>query len=96
MDPNILSIIISALAGLVAGHGTGAAGQTMSLGPIGNTVTGAIGGVGGGLIGALIPALQQIGTSGINGSSVGGGAIGGIILTAIVGMLRNNVGNPQP
>ncbi len=92
MDQNTLNIIISVIVGLIAGHGTGAANQNTSLGPLGNSVTGALGGLGGGLVGALVPALQQIGTSGINGSNVGGGALGGIILTAIVGALRNNMG----
>ncbi len=93
MDQNTLNIIIAAIAGLVAGHGTGAANQTTSLGPLGNTITGALGGVGGGLLGVLIPALQQIGNSSVNGGNLGAGAIGGIILTAIVGMLTNSKGN---
>lgn len=96
MDQNILNIIISIIAGLAAGHGTGAANQNTSLGPLGNTVTGALGGLGGGILGALIPALQQIGSSGINGGNVGGGALGGMILTAIVGAIRNSSNTPGP
>ncbi|MDE2383301.1 MAG: hypothetical protein KGO53_01675 [Alphaproteobacteria bacterium] len=92
MDQNTLNLIISAIAGLAAGHGTGAANQSTSLGPVGNTATGAIGGVLGGLIAALVPALQQIGTGTVNGGNLGGGAIGGIVLTAIVSALKNNMG----
>ena len=95
LDQNTLNIIISIIAGLVAGHGTGAANQNTSLGPLGNSVTGALGGLGGGILGALIPALQQLGTGNLNGGNVGGGALGGIILTAIVGALRNG-GNTTP
>ena len=94
MDQATLNLIISAIVGLLAGHGTGAANQSSSLGPLGNSVTGALGGLGGGLIAALIPALQQIGTTGVNGSNVGGGALGGIILTAVVAALRNKTGTP--
>ena len=96
MDQNTINIIIAAIAGLLAGHGTGAANQTTSLGPIGNTITGALGGVGGGLLGALIPALQQIGNGTVNGGNLGAGAIGGIILTAIVGALTNANSNIKP
>ncbi len=96
MDQNTLNIIISVIVGLIAGHGTGAANQTTSLGPLGNSVTGALGGLGGGLVAALVPALQQIGTSGVNGSNVGGGAIGGIVLTAIVAALKNNMSGGTP
>lgn len=91
MDQATLNLIISAIAGLVAGHGTGAAAQNTNLGPVGNTATGAIGGVLGGLVGALVPALQQIGTAQANGANIGGGAIGGIILTAIIGYLKNQM-----
>jgi uncharacterized membrane protein YeaQ/YmgE (transglycosylase-associated protein family) len=96
LDQNTLNIIISVIVGLIAGHGTGAANQTTSLGPLGNSVTGALGGLGGGLVAALVPALQQIGTSGVNGSNVGGGAIGGIVLTAIVAALKNNMSGGTP
>jgi hypothetical protein len=90
LDQNTLNIIISVIVGLIAGHGTGAANQNTSLGPVGNSATGAVGGLIGGLVAALVPALQQIGTTGVNGSNVGGGALGGIILTAIVAALKNN------
>jgi len=96
LDQNTLNLIISAVVGLLAGHGTGAANQNASLGPIGNSITGALGGLGGGLLGALIPALQQVGSSGINGSNVGGGALGGIVLTAIISALRNNNSGSAP
>ena len=95
MDQNLINIIISVIAGLAAGHGTGAANQNTTLGPLGNTVTGALGGLGGGLLGALVPALQQVGSGAINGSNVGGGALGGVLLTAIVAAIRNNAGNGQ-
>ena len=96
MDQNTLNIIVSIIAGLVAGHGTGAANQNTTLGPLGNTVTGALGGLGGGILGALVPALQQVGNGSLKGGNVGGGALGGIILTAIVGAIRNNSNNATP
>lgn len=93
----IVQIIIQLVAGAVGGNLAGAA-RNLSLGPAGNTIAGAIGGLGGGWLATLIPALQTTAESfditALLGQIVGGGA-GGAILTAIVGMVRNMMGGAQ-
>jgi uncharacterized membrane protein YeaQ/YmgE (transglycosylase-associated protein family) len=94
MSAAIVNLIIQIIAGLIGGNAVGSGMKNASLGAVGNTIVGAVGGVGGGwILGALVPALQ--GTAGIDivsiiGQLVGGG-VGGAILTAIVGAIRNSM-----
>src|SRR5262249_3844454 len=54
----IVNLIIQLVAGVVGGNAAGAALKDYNLGGVGNTIAGAIGGVGGGqLLQALIPAI---------------------------------------
>ena len=56
MSATIINLIIQLIAGVVGGNAVGAASQDLNLGTLGNTIAGAIGGVGGGeLLTALIP-----------------------------------------
>jgi hypothetical protein len=96
LDSTIINLIIQAVAGALGGNAAGAAMKDASLGGAGNTIAGAIGGVGGGqLLTALIPMLQGAAGGGldigaIHGQVVGGG-VGGAILTAIVGLIKNSM-----
>lgn len=94
MSATIINLIIQLIAGAVGGNAVGAAMKNMSLGSAGNTVAGAIGGLGGGwILSVLMPALQGAGGLDI-GSIVGqvvGGGVGGGVLTAIAGLIKNNV-----
>ena len=55
---DIISLIIQAVGGVAGGNAAGKGIPNADLGPLGNTVAGAIGGAGGGqLLQALIPAL---------------------------------------
>jgi hypothetical protein len=96
----IINLIIQIVAGIAGGHGAGKATPSFDVGPLGNTIVGAIGGAGGGqLLQLLMPALAGAAGGGLDlGSIVGqlvGGGAGGAILTAIVGLLKNNLGGPQ-
>jgi len=54
----IINLIIQLIAGVVGGNAAGAALKDYNLGNLGNTIAGAIGGVGGGqILQALIPAI---------------------------------------
>ncbi len=94
MGPSIINIIIEIVAGAIGGNAAGAAMKNASLGGAGNTIAGAIGGLGGGqLLQLVIPMLQ--GAAGGGGLDIGaiigqvvGGGIGGAILTAIVGAIK--------
>ena len=90
---NILGLVISLLGGAAGGNLAGSALKDKSLGAIGDTFAGIMGG---GLGGALLQSLGvldvdrwavglDIGT--VIGSALAGGAGGGIV-TAIVGALR--------
>jgi hypothetical protein len=80
MDSSITSILMSALGGGAGGNILGMLMKNRSMGPMWNTILGAIGGILGG---------QALGTtmSGIGGD-IGGGAIGGILLTLIGSFLK--------
>lgn len=63
----------------------GAALKKYSLGVLGNSIAGIVGGgVGGQLLSSLIPALAD----GIGGQVAGGG-IGGMVVMVIVGMIKS-------
>jgi uncharacterized membrane protein YeaQ/YmgE (transglycosylase-associated protein family) len=89
---NIIGLVISLLGGAAGGNLAGSAMKDKSLGAIGDTVTGILGG---GLGGALLQSLGvldveqsavglDIGT--VIGAAVAGGAGGGIVM-AIIGAL---------
>ena len=85
----ILPIILQLVGGAGGGNGIGALLKKLDLGPIFNTIVGMIGGFGGTQLLNLIPALQ--GGQGIVPILVNfiGGGVGGGVLTAIVGLIRN-------
>ncbi len=69
------------------------------LGTLGNTIAGALGGVGGGqILTALLPMLagtaENVDIGAIVGQAVGGG-VAGAIVTLVVGLIKNTpVGQP--
>ena len=64
MSATIINLIIQLIAGAVGGNAAGAASKDISLGTLGNTIVGAVGGVGGGqLLSALIPMMAGAGNN---------------------------------
>src|SRR6266576_1727433 len=64
MSATIINLIIQIIAGAVGGNAAGAASKDISLGTLGNTIAGAVGGVGGGqLLSALVPMLAGAGNN---------------------------------
>ena len=96
----IINLIIQLVAGIVGGNVAGAALKDYNLGGIGNTIAGALGGVGGGqLLQVAIPAIAaaaggNLDVGAIIGQIVGGGA-GGAILTVIVGLVKSMMASQQ-
>jgi uncharacterized membrane protein YeaQ/YmgE (transglycosylase-associated protein family) len=94
MSPTIINLIVQLISGAVGGNAAGKINPSFDLGALVNTILGAIGGVGGGyLIGMLAPALVAAEGAGIDVAAlatqaVGGGAAG-LIVTAIIGAIRN-------
>jgi hypothetical protein len=90
---NLTTLIIQLIAGALGGHGVGTLSKDTSLGPLGNTIAGALGG---GVLGQIISALLGVGgtaaASGLDVSSivsafVTGGVSGGVT-TLIVAFLK--------
>jgi hypothetical protein len=79
---DLTAILIQLISGAVGGNVAGLANKLKSLGPVLNTILGALGGLGGGqLAGAAM--------GGSTATQVGGSAIVGALLPLIVGMLKN-------
>ncbi len=93
MSGMFINLIIQAIAGAVGGNAAGAELRDMSLGMAGNTIAGAIGGgLGGQLLAAFIPMLAQtVSTTDVFAfaGQVLGGCVGGAVLTAVVGLIKN-------
>ena len=90
---DITSLILQLLGGAAGGNAIGKGMPNVDLGSLGNTIAGAVGGVGGGqILSMLIPMLAG-GSGGLDvgaivGQLIGGGA-GGAILTAVIGLIKN-------
>lgn len=100
MDPADVNLIVSLVSGAVGGNVAGALFKQLSLGTIGNSIAGIVGGgVGAKILGILIPALGALTatkTGGLDLSAVGaqaaGGGVGGGVLMIIVGLVRSLLG----
>ena len=90
---DIISLIIQAISGAVGGNVAGAAMKEKSLGTVGNSIAGILGGGPGG---TLLHAVMGSAAAGGGGmdltsilSNVAGGGVGGAILMAVVGLIKN-------
>ena len=92
----VINLIIQIVAGALGGNGIAAAVKNADMGSTGNSIVGALGGIGGGW---LLPMLTGLGaTAAGGGMDIGaivgqliGGGVGGAILTVIVGMIKNSM-----
>jgi uncharacterized membrane protein YeaQ/YmgE (transglycosylase-associated protein family) len=81
-------LIIQLVLGAIGGNIGGALMKNLSLGPLGNSIAGI---VGGGLGGQILTAVLG-GAAASGGNMVGniaGGGIGGIVVMIIVGLIKN-------
>jgi hypothetical protein len=96
---NVMGIVTDLIAGGVGGNIAGAVLKKFDLGPIGNSIAGAIGGAGGGQLlgmlmsgGAAAAATSAASSGGMDMTSlignVAGGGVGGAILMAVVGLIK--------
>jgi uncharacterized membrane protein YeaQ/YmgE (transglycosylase-associated protein family) len=99
---NVMGIVTDLIAGGVGGNIAGALLKKFDLGPIGNTVAGIVGGVGGGQLlsmlmsgGAAAAVTSAASSGGMDMSSiignVAGGGVGGAIVMAIVGLVKAQI-----
>ena len=82
----LLPIIIQAVTGIIGGLGVSAALKNAAMSMVTKVVAGLVGGIAGGQI--LANVMTDAGAL----ADVAGGVGGGAILTAIVGMIMNNMG----
>ena len=93
---NIMSLIIEAISGAVGGNLAGAAMKENSLGTVGNSIAGLLGGGAGGLIlHAIMGGNAAAGGGSLDMttilSNIAGGGVGGAILMAVVGIIKNKM-----
>jgi uncharacterized membrane protein YeaQ/YmgE (transglycosylase-associated protein family) len=88
---SLLPIIIQLVAGAVGGNVGGAALKNSSLGGLGNTIAGALGGVGGGSL--LGPLLGMAGSAagGVDIGSIATSGVGGIVLQIVAGLIKSQM-----
>ena len=94
---DITSLIVEAVSGAVGGNVAGAAMKEKSLGAVGNSIAGI---VGGGLGGTILQSVLGSAAAGGGGmdmqsilSNVGGGGVGGAILMVVVALIKNAMAN---
>ena len=96
----IVPILVQLIAGGAGGNVIGQIVKSLNLGPAGNTIVGAIGGVVGTWLAGRIPGLDSLvgaaaGTGGLDmGALAGQGAAGlvsGGVLTAIAGLIKSSM-----
>ncbi len=78
---DLTSLLLQLVSGAVGGNVAGVANKAKSLGPLINTILGALGGLGGG-------QLAGAATNGGTATEVGASAVVGALLPLIVGMLK--------
>lgn len=92
---DLVSILVQLIGGAVGGSASGKTIKSADLGSLWNAVAGAIGGLGGGSIIAALGGAAGGATGGLDVASIAtqllGSGLGGVILQAIVGLLKNKV-----
>jgi hypothetical protein len=98
---SLIPLIIQALSGAAGGNIAGAVLKNLSLGPLGNSIAGILGGAGGGY---LLQNVLNIGGKALAGGSLdistiiqqvlGGGVSGGILM-AVVGLIKSMMASGQ-
>jgi uncharacterized membrane protein YeaQ/YmgE (transglycosylase-associated protein family) len=89
-----MELIIQLIAGAIGGNAAGAAMKNLSLGTLGNSIAGIVGGgAGGQLMGMLGMGGAAAAGSGMDIGAMlqqaAGGGVGGVVVMAIVGFVKN-------
>lgn len=94
---NWIQMIISLVSGVVGGNAAGALMKDKSLGPVGNSVAGLLGG---GIGGFILQAAGLVDSGATGGGmdigsvlgNIAGSGVGGGVLMAIVGFIKQSMG----
>jgi uncharacterized membrane protein YeaQ/YmgE (transglycosylase-associated protein family) len=91
MGPGVTQLIVDLISGGIDGNIAGALLKKFSLGPVGNTIGGLIGG---GVGKEIVSAMGMLpGGGGGMVVDIGGSAVGGATPMAIVGAIKNAAAN---
>lgn len=90
---DLTSLMIQLISGAIGGNAAGAASKDMSLGPVGNTIAGALGGgVGGQILNSVLGLGGAAAASGLDiGTIVQGfltGGISGGVTALVIGAIK--------
>lgn len=95
---DLTAIIAQLVGGVVGGTASGKVIKDSDLGSIGNLITGAIGGLGGGtllssILGQAATAATTTGSFDIGHivTQLVGGGVGGVILQVVIGLIKNKM-----
>lgn len=93
---NLTSLIIQLISGAIGGNAAGAYAKDMSLGPLGNTIAGALGGgVGGQILNSVLGLGGAAAASGLDiGTIVSGfltGGVSGGVVALIAGLIKSKM-----
>lgn len=92
MQGAFVSWLISLVTGAVGGNIAGAIFKKLSLGTLGNTVVGIVGGgLGGQLLGAVLGSAAPSGV----GGNIAASGVGGLVLMVLVGLIKNAMAGPS-
>jgi uncharacterized membrane protein YeaQ/YmgE (transglycosylase-associated protein family) len=89
---DVTSLLIQLVSGAVGGNAAGAAMKKLSLGTLGNSIVGILGGGLGGQILAMLGTGGDAAGAADAGSivsSIAGGGVGGAVLLAVIGAIKN-------
>ena len=96
MDPALIGWIIKLVSGAVGGNVAGAAMKDKSLGVLGNSVAGILGGGAGGFLMQLLGVAQAGGLDiGSVLSSVASGGVGGAVMLVIGALVKGMMGGKR-
>jgi hypothetical protein len=99
----IVPILVQLVAGGIGGNVIGQVVKALNLGPAGNSIVGALGGIAGTWLAGMIPGLDGLVTGAAAAGTAGGldlsalagqgatGLVGGGILTAIAGIIKSTM-----
>jgi hypothetical protein len=91
---DLTALIIQLISGAIGGNAVGAAAKESSLGPLGNTITGALGGgIGGQILSSVLGLGGAAAASGLDiGTIVQGfltGGVSGGVTALVIGLLKS-------
>jgi hypothetical protein len=94
----LVPLIIQLIGGAVGGNAAGAMLKNANLTALVRTILGVVGGVGGTQLAGAMGLLQSIlgeaaGTGGMVAGNAGASAIGGAVLTLVVGLIKQAMAN---